>query len=193
MLKPGYKEFGMDIFTQNTIRNYLYNYQFSQARKVYQDYKDEIGVYSLKDASLDQLISRCNQKLKWLIQHQVKLSKTNQIDKLLELYENEESKRNLKAQELMKYLTAKDLYKIQQTGEIPTPENYHEPNILSLVETKNYDIALQEHTKYLETKNFSKEENSLYLLLNEICSQINRNISNKETQLEIDKLYNKVT
>lgn len=190
LLEPGYEKRGIDIYTQNEIRTQMYYHRFAAAINTYKNIIEEVGLYSLKDVAIKQLIYNAISKAQHFLQRQITLIENGKIDELVQLYYSENIKRKLKRQEQLPYYVAGDLNNIKQTGIVPYPKFCDVDNLFALVKTKNYDIALETHKKYLEEKGIEKEKNPLYLLLEQLCHEI-RKKTGQETDV-IEEVYKRL-
>ena len=87
---------------------------------------------------------------------------------------NNEKYRNLSKNDKYILLIAEEILKVVETGVIPEQSNLDTNRLFDAIDGRNYTLALILSEKYSKKNNISFKDNTIYLLLNDLCEIISK-------------------
>lgn len=100
------------------------------------------------------------------------LVKENKYKELKDYLKNKENTYNLTLLDSKVYLLLDSLFYIISSGKIPKVEIDNTNNIFKAIDGNNYKLALSLSNEYNKINNIDNDSNVIYLLLKEICKEI---------------------
>lgn len=124
-----------------------------------------------------------NQVLKTLLARNINVDRNNRLNildlvkekkfnELKDYLDNKEKTYNLTLLDSKVYLLLDSLFYIISSGKIPKVEIDNTNNIFKAIDGNNYKLALSLSNEYNKINNFDNDSNVIYLLLIEICKEI---------------------
>ncbi len=179
------KERHRDIEINNDMRKMLFEKDFYKARNIVTSYMRGLDKVSIQDNYLRILFNAIYDKNDIGRRKIKKLVEDKKYQELVESLEYKQSQMDISLSELYTLKLSRVLFEISSTGIIPEPSKKISHNLFDIIENKRYFTALNMTIKYCKEKGYDPNNNTMYLLLNEICSLINK-ISAKNKKEEKD-------
>ncbi len=160
-----------DVSKQNKIRLSALNHRFTLAAKQLNETIQEKGMLSAQDIIIKTLLA---QAIEVQIQNRNKiidLINQKKYENIIEFYKKMESYHNLSTSDNYTLILTNELVNIIHTKSIPEKQVFSTENIFEAIDGKNFELALSLATARNQKYNVNKDDNTIFLLLDEIVSK----------------------
>lgn len=160
-----------NVHLQNKIRISALNQRFTLAAKQLNESIQEKGSLSVQDIIIKTLL---NQAIEAQIQNRntiINLIKQKKYEEIIEFYERLFNSHHLSISDSYTLTLTRELLNIMKSKNIPDKQVYTTENIFEAIDGKNFELALSLASARNQKLNSSGDDNTIYLLLDEIVNR----------------------
>ena len=148
------------------------------------------GKHTVQDVVEKSLLSRAivaeNKSRKTVL----RLVKDKKYEDVINHLEDKRNRHDLNVVEEYIEQLSQIYLKILKTSTIPRPKIVNTNNLFDAISANRFDLALEINSDYNKQRNISNEDNTLYLIISDICELINelKNNNRRRNSEKVDKL-----
>ena len=173
-----------DVLSYNRVRSTAVKGKFSSSCKILYSITIKNRGYTLRDIIEKNLLTQTITEERKSRKHVHNLVIKKEYDEVLNYLKNKKYKQKLNTVEAYIIKLSKSYLAIKNTGSIPKRKNHRSDSIFEAINANKFDLALKLNNQYNKGKKLLNEDNTLNIILNDICNLID---SLKETNSN-DKL-----
>lgn len=161
-----------NIHLQNKIRISALNQRFTLAVKQLNESIQENGRLSVQDIIIKILLS---QAIEVQIQNRntvINLIKQKKYEEIIEFYEGLFNSHHLSISDSYTLILTRELLNIIKSKNVPEKQIYSTENVFEAIDGKNFELALSLASARNQKLNVNSDNDTIYLLLNEVVNRI---------------------
>ncbi|MGM9834376.1 MAG: R3H domain-containing nucleic acid-binding protein [Bacilli bacterium] len=174
-----------DIPEQNKIRIAVLQRKFPYALKQLKDLTIKHGSLTVQDIITRVLLFQAVEVENLSKNTLIELAKNKKYEEIVNYLEAKEKKHNLSITDSYTLKLVNEIIHLQETQQVPEKTIFKSEKLFEAIDGCNYDLALSLSESYNAKKNIINSENTIYLLLSDICSMTKHISSSSQTPIEI--------
>lgn len=116
----------------------------------------------------------------------IELAKNKAYEEIVKYFEEKEKRISLNISEINIVKLAKEALEIQKTKQIPIKTIFRTEKLYEAIDGKNFELALSIKEIYNKENNVDNSENTISILLSDICNMIKQISTSKQTSKDVE-------
>lgn len=174
-----------DIPQQNKIRLAVLQKKFSYALKQLNSLTTQQDSLTVQDIITKKLLIQAIEKEAISKNTLVELAKNKAYEKMVDYLDAKQKRHNLNLPDTYILKLVNEIISLQKTQQIPEKTIFQTEVTFEAIDGNNYELALSLNESYNNQKNINNSENTINLLLSDICSMIKQISSYSKPSTEI--------
>ena len=174
-----------DIPQQNKIRIAVLQRKFPYALKLLNDLTAQHGSLTVQDIITRTLLFQALEVENKSKSTLIELAKNKDYEEIVNYLHAKQKRHNLSLTDTYTLKLVNEIINLQQTKQIPEKTIFQSEKLFEAIDGNNYDLAFSLCESYNSTNNINNSENTINLLLTDICDMIKQISSPLQTPTEI--------
>lgn len=174
-----------DIPQQNKIRIAVLQKKFPYALKLLNDLTAQHGSLTVQDIITRTLLFQAVEAENISKNTLIELAKNKTYEEIVDYLEAKQKRHNLSLTDTYTLKLVNEIINLQETQQIPEKTTYQSKKLFEAIDGNNYELALSLSKSYNAKNNINNSENTINLLLTDICGMIKQISSPSQTPIEI--------
>lgn len=174
-----------DIPQQNKIRIAVLQRKFPYALKQLNDLTAKHGSLTVQDIITRTLLFQAVEIENISKNTLIKLAKNKSYEDIIDYLEAKQKRHNLSLTDTYTLKLVNEIINLQVTQQIPKKTIFQSEKLVDAIDGNNYELALSLSESYNTKNNINNSENTINLLLSDICGMIKQISSPSQTPTEI--------
>lgn len=176
-----------DIPQQNKIRIAALRRKFSYALKQLKDLIAQHGSLTVQDIITRTLLYQAVEVETISKNNLIELVKNKTYEEIVDYLETKQKRHNLSLIDSYTLKLVNEIINLQETQQIPQKTVFQSEKLFEAIDGNNFELALSLSKNYNTKNNINNFENTINLLLTDICDMIKQISSSLQTPIEIIK------
>lgn len=183
-----------DVMSYNRIRSTVMKGKFSSSCKILYSITIKNRGYTLQDIIEKTLIAQTINEEKKSRNHVNSLVNEKKYDEVIDFLEKKKQTHKLNTIEEYIVRLAEDYLIIKNSSTVPVEKNIETDNLFEAIKANKFDLALKINNDFNKERDISNEDNTLNIILNDICELIKSlRESNKKEDIIVVPEREKIT